>query len=55
VPPEADPLKFTVNGATPLVGLALIVALSGGGVVTEMVFDEVAVRPALSCTVRVAV
>jgi len=48
-------VKYTVNGATPFVGLALIVALSGGGVDTEMVFEAVAVRPALSCTVRVAV
>lgn len=30
VPAEADPLKLTVRGATPVVGLALIVAVGGG-------------------------
>jgi hypothetical protein len=44
VPPEADPLKYTVSGADPLVGLAPAVAVSGAPPTSEMLTVEVATQ-----------
>ena len=57
MPPEAIPVKYTVNGTSPDVGDAMHEATSGGGggAVTDMVKESESWLLLLSVTVRIAV